>query len=307
MKFYVAITDKHWFDFLTEKEPDEVNFWRPRSTSQFRALEPGGLFLFKLHSPDDYIVGGGFFLKHSVLPLSLAWDAFETKNGVATLDDFRERIWSLRGDRDYDPEIGCTVLLSPFFWEPRDWIPVPENWRGNIVRGKTYSTSEPIGKRLWGQVQERLDREVRFDARDELIISESARYGSEFLTRARLGQGSFRVLVTEAYLKRCSITGERTLPVLQAVHIKPYSVSGPHKVRNGILLRSDLHILFDNGYLTITPEKRVEVSRRIKEEFENGRDYYAFHGRRLLVLPRSENERPADEFLTWHNENAYLG
>src|SRR5215211_3132406 len=77
-----------------------------------------------------------------------------------------------------------------------------------------------------------------------------ARYGSEFLTRTRLGQGAFRVLVTEAYTRRCAVTGERTLPALEAAHIQPFSKLGPHLTTNGLLLRSDLHKLFDLGYLS---------------------------------------------------------
>ena len=83
------------------------------------------------------------------------------------------------------------------------------------------------------------------------LVSYAARYGAEYLTRARIGQGAFRVLVTDAYQRRCAISGERTLPVLQASHIRPYSDEGPHHVANGILLRSDLHTLFDRGYITV--------------------------------------------------------
>jgi len=53
--------------------------------------------------------------------------------------------------------------------------------------------------------------------------------------------------VTDAYTRRCAITGEKTLPALQAGHIRPHAKSGPHEIRNGLLLRSDLHNLFDLG------------------------------------------------------------
>jgi putative restriction endonuclease len=56
----------------------------------------------------------------------------------------------------------------------------------------------------------------------------------------------------------------------------------------------------------VTPDLRFEVSRRIKEEFENGRDYYALHGREVHV-PAGLTARPAAAMLTWHNENRYLG
>lgn len=65
------------------------------------------------------------------------------------------------------------------------------------------------------------------------------------------------------------------MPVLNAAHIKPYAEDGPHEVRNGLLLREDLHTLFDRGYMTITKDYRVEVSKRIKEDYGNGKEYYA--------------------------------
>ena len=139
------------------------------------------------------------------------------------------------------------------------------------------------------------------------IVSEisSPQYGNPILTKVRLGQGAFRVLVTDAYQRRCSITGEKTLPVLEAAHVKPYAQSGPHALSNGILLRSDMHKLFDTGYLTITNDLKVEVSPRIREEFQNGKEYYQYHGSSLLYLPPQYDKRPEASFIDWHNNNVY--
>jgi len=82
--------------------------------------------------------------------------------------------------------------------------------------------------------------------------------------------------------------------------------SGQHIVSNGILMRRDLHALFDRGYITITPSMNVEVSRRIKEEFENGRDYYRLHGNTIRV-PANPANVPSREYLDWHNSNIYRG
>lgn len=73
------------------------------------------------------------------------------------------------------------------------------------------------------------------------------RYGTPVTILPRLGQGTFRIVVTDAYERQCAVTGERTLPVLEAAHVRPYGRSGPHDPRNGLLLRSDLHTLFDRG------------------------------------------------------------
>jgi len=87
----------------------------------------------------------------------------------------------------------------------------------------------------------------------------------------------------------------------------PFSQGGPHEVSNGILLRSDFHRLLDAGYITITPEYRVEVSKKLKEDFANGKTYYPYHGKPLIVLPESPDERPLKDYLIWHNENVFNG
>ena len=305
MKIWVGVTDKGWFEHLSRLAPDEVNFWQPSSSRTFRVLQPGEPFLFKLHSPDNFVVGGGYFVRYSALPASLAWDAFERKNGVDSLEALRERVRQYRrGDQSIDPVIGCNVLVEPFFF-PRDrWIPVPASWSGNIVQGKSYDTSTLEGGALWRAVAEATMLEDTLSVRipEEPITQ---RFGAEFLTRGRLGQGAFRVLVTDAYQRRCAVTGEKTLPVLEAAHIKPYAVEGPHRVSNGILLRSDLHKLFDLGYLTVTPELHLEVSPRLREEWQNGREYYAHHGQKLRFVPSDTPSHPAAEFLRWHNENRF--
>ena len=103
------------------------------------------------------------------------------------------------------------------------------------------------------------------------------------------------------------MTGERTLPALEAVHIQRYSKNGPHRVDNGLLLRSDLHHLFDLGYLTLTNDYVIEVSGRIKAEYENGRDYYALDGRPLAVIPSAAEDRPSQLFLEWHRNTLFRG
>jgi putative restriction endonuclease len=300
MKLFVGVTNNEWFRFLAERKPDEVNFWRPRSQMDFKALQTGDLFLFKLHAPLDFIAGGGVFVRHTFLPLPLAWQAFGEKNGVPDFETFERRILEHRTPTELIRQLGCTILVEPFFWPRESWIPVPIDWSKNIVTGKGYSVSTPVGAALWTEVRSRLGTGIASPA--TLGAAEvSDRYGAPTTIRPRLGQGAFRVEVTDAYSRRCAITGEKTLPALEAGHIRPYSKEGPHEVRNGLLLRSDLHNLFDLGYLTVTLDFKVEVSRRIREEFENGRHYYALHGKRLEVLPAEESALPGREFLEWHH------
>lgn len=144
--------------------------------------------------------------------------------------------------------------------------------------------------------------------KSQLVLEEpETEYTKKYLTKVRLGQGAFRVQLTDAYYRKCSISAEKTLPALEAAHIKSFSESGPHYLSNGILLRADLHKLFDTGYITITDKYKVEVSKKIKEEFENGREYYKYHGHDLLILPNRLSDRPDIKYIEWHNNNIYNG
>jgi putative restriction endonuclease len=301
----VAVTDGDWFEHLRRRPHiAEVNFWAP-SGATFKALEPGELFLFKLHAPRNFIVGGGVFAHATVLPCSLAWAAFGEANGAGSLEEMRRRIARYRRTDPFDRsdfQIGCRILTQPFFLEERDWTPVPSSWSKNIVTFKTYSIDEPEGRQLWETAQDLAQGGAQLG-----LAEAAARYGEPRLVPPRLGQGAFRVLITDLYRRRCAITGERTLPALDAAHIRPYGPEqGEHSPRNGLLLRRDIHSLFDAGYVTVTPSYHFEVSRRIKEEFENGRAYYAMHGT-SIALPDAQELRPDPSALVWHNENCYRG
>jgi putative restriction endonuclease len=72
-----------------------VNFWQPSGTSNFAAIQPGELFLFRLKSPRNAIGGYGVFSYASRLRISLAWEAFGIKNGAASFEDMRRRVGRL--------------------------------------------------------------------------------------------------------------------------------------------------------------------------------------------------------------------
>ncbi len=313
MRIYVGVTDPDWFRMLADLRPEEVNFWQPGGKQAFRALRSNELFLFKLHSPIDRIVGGGFFVRQSFLPVSLAWEAFGRGNGANDVSELKRRLYRYRRTdpgAEPDPSIGCIVIAEPFFFPQDQWIPAPESWKKNIVQGKTYDTETSEGWQLLRDVEQRLHASQGDVATPTEMVLEGSgdeRFGTQRLITPRLGQGAFRVVVMEAYQRRCAITGEKTLPVLDASHIKPYALEGPHSVANGVFLRQDFHTLFDRGYVTINEDFRVEISRRIKEDFGNGREYYAIHGKPLAILPKAYGERPAREYLRWHNEAVYLG
>jgi putative restriction endonuclease len=306
MKLWVGVTDNDWYRFLSQlPNVDEVNFWQPGGSSQFRALQPGELFLFKLHAPQNFIAGGGFFAHSSLLPVSLAWEAFEQKNGAATFQEMRSKIVQYRSATDphEDFKIGCIILQHSFFLPRTDWVPVPIDFSLNIVQGKTYDLDSRTGKELWDAVQMRAQSRpaVQLQVRDGQVT-----WSNPVLVRQRLGQGAFRILVTDTYQRRCAVTQEKALPALEAAHIRPVTQEGKHRLDNGLLLRSDVHKLFDAGYVTITPDYKFRASRKLKDDFNNGEDYFRFDDSPIW-LPRESDCRPKREFLEWHSDTIFRG
>jgi putative restriction endonuclease len=313
MRAFIGVTDNDWFRFLRSQPGiDEVNFWQPSGGSAFRALTEGQPFLFKLHYPENFVVGGGFFAHFSLVPAQLAWEAFGVKNGAADLAQLLLLLAKRRhapiGPQE-DPDIGCIILVDPFFFDEADWIPAPTDFSPNIVRGKGYDLTQSPGRELWNEVLARRattvarERPGRTGTNDEL--SDKPMFGDPVLVKQRLGQGSFRVLITDLYQRRCAVTGERALPVLQAAHIKPVTQEGLHRTNNGLLLRSDVHTLFDRGYVTITPDRRFRVSTRLKKDFNNGEEYRKFVDRELWV-PATAEDRPDPKLLEWHADTVFL-
>jgi len=305
MKFWVGVTDNGWFNYLSNLQVDEVNFWQPRGKVTFTSLQAGDLFLFKLKKPFNHIAGGAYFVKSTSLPLSIAWETFGEKNGANSRGNFESMIRKFSIDTHArDPEIGCTVLTSPFFW-PRDlWISDPDGFASNIVRGRYYDSEKPEDYRLWSEISLRLTNTNQYIN----MVAEDIpmnRFGNPVLVKPRLGQSAFRVVVTDAYRRKCALTGESTLPVLEAAHILPFAEQGPNDVSNGMLLRSDFHKLFDLGMITVTPDYKIEISTRIREEYYNGKAYYRLHGQQIPNLPEKIADRPSKEFLRWHNDSRF--
>jgi len=303
MSIYVYPTDDRWFQFLRSRGPfDEVNFWQPGGSTEFRALEPGDLFLFRLKSPVNKIAGGGAFVHATLFPISGAWDAFGEKNGVSSFQELFSAISRYRSRNGAtqptaDTAIGCIVLQRPFFLTECDWISTPSDYHLNLVQGKRFPLESETGRSLfeWGSLHLAL--------RTSGVAEDTAApmYGEPTLIHQRLGQGAFRLIVSDAYSKRCAVTGERTLPVLEAAHIKPVACGGEHRIDNGLLLRSDLHTLFDLGYATVTPSGEFRVSPKLKETWMNGRVYYELD-RLLIRRPSLEDQYPSRLFLEWHND-----
>jgi putative restriction endonuclease len=187
----------------------------------------------------------------------------------------QSRISNIRARIRYDQgtgseEIGCIQLISPLFFSRDEWIPQPTDWKPRIQTPVRVDLAVGEGRRIWDSC---LAKAAAFQASTPLVVPSSVetlgRYGDPRLVQPRLGQATFRIAVLDAYRRACAVTGEHSLPAIEAAHIRSCAQDGPHEIRNGLLLRADLHRLFDTGYITVTPELCLEVSptasRRVQQ------------------------------------------
>jgi len=303
---YVGVTDDQWYHFLAARpEITEVNFWRPKDVRRFSALSGGEPFFFKTHSPQNRIVGGGIFAAFELLPVSLAWDIYREANGVSSLEEMRALITSYRDEPirpDDDPFIGCILVRDVTFFPESGIMDPPPRFAASIMQGKGYDLlAEPDVSYFSGLLARVLRVEIDTS---EPWHHAGPMFGDPRLARQRLGQRAFQAVVLKAYHSRCAITGTKIWPALQAAHIRPVTEGGEHRLDNGLLLRSDVHTMFDRGYLAVDPSYQLRVSPRLREEFGNGEHFYARAGE-VIALPDKKMDRPQRDFLEWHIEEVF--
>lgn len=304
MQLFISNTDYDWYNLLKNQNFDEVNFWRPGS-SVFKALMPGELFLFKLKQPYNAIVGGGFFTNYSSVPIEVAWDSFGLKNGTSSEEAFFERLKKYRESNRINPDIpsvGCIILSNPFFLEKEEWIKSPMDWAPSIVVGKRYSSNDcSEGERVFREVNNVI-------VNKGILIPNLSNQTTEstVINKQTLGYGAFRIMIADAYFWRCAISNESAYPVLQATYIRPLSKQGQSVISNGLLLRSDLKALYNAGYITITSDYIVLVSKKLKKHFGDFTQYHKLHERKLLSIPAIEKNLPNIKNLEWHYNNVFL-
>lgn len=315
MRGYWYPTDPEWFRFLRD-EPgiSEVNFWRPRAR-RFLAIPEGAPLIFKLRGKD--VVGGfGIFKQYVELSILGAWDSFKRANGASDRDGLRRMIAERRHEpverTPWSSKIGCIMLWSPVFFEDARLIRRAADWRVQGAQGgATFSLAEGEGRRVWEECQIWASvRPMPRLATESILADAVPSRGPAYPRESRPGQRIFRASLIAAYGGACAITNEHSLPVLDAAHIRPHADDGPDHVSNGLLIRTDLHRLFEDGYVTVTPEHHFEVSRALRAEFENGRVYYSLrdelHGKQIR-LPARRQDWPSSAALEWHSRERFLG
>jgi putative restriction endonuclease len=314
-QLFVANTDSAWFDYLSTRATngivDEVNFWQPKSQKPMISLLPGAPVLFRLKAPHRAIAGFGFFAHFGVIDLDAAWATFGWKNGDPDRMRFFQRIGGYRRLDLLDPKtarlpLGSTVLREAHFWPRERWIPwgTDEGWHDNIVQGATVRDPAIADRLREAMYTEMREAPGDFSDHFELVAVDDREVRMREVA-IREGQGSFRLRLLSAYEGQCAITGEHTIPVLDAAHIQPYLGAKSNHLQNGLVLTKEFHALFDAGYVGITPDYEVRVSDRLREEFRNGHRYYPFDGKSLVRTPTDSGCKPSRDALAWHMTNRF--
>ena len=146
-----------------------------------------------------------------------------------------------------------------------------------------------------------LPGEVDDNAFDPSNIEDARKRISRMIAQ-RHGQRAFRNNLFDAYGGRCAITGCEVPDVLEAAHILPYRGEETNKVKNGLLLRADVHTLFDCGLIAVDEVKMTVLVAPALQDSE----YWAFHGQKLR-LPPDARRNPSTEALKMQREEFLSG
>lgn len=138
-------------------------------------------------------------------------------------------------------------------------------------------------------------RQIQNQSTDFEILQEP-RNEKYRLANTRDGQSEFKGKILRAYNNCCCVTGETIPELLEAAHIQDYKNRQSNHVQNGLLLRVDIHRLFDNGLIFIDKNYIIHISNQITTQH-----YRQFHGR-TITLPLLINDRPSTTALELRRE-----
>lgn len=237
--------------------------------------------------------------------LPLAWFAEEGTS--------RKNKHSVSGHRGGPWSAFCDVIVNGFVAD-LNYSPYPdENQKDGMLLGVTRIHFEDedrssIFKVEWNPHGSEVFTESKFKSPRFVVppesvyvppkkkVGESARQ-----VRDRPGQVAFRRKLKSVYGNRCCLSGCSVTEALEGAHIDPYKAPASDNIRNGLLLRSDLHTLFDRHLIAIDPgTMRVHVSKRARGEA----GYDEWHGVKIR-MPDEPTHQPDQGALRRHWQNKH--
>ncbi|MEP2446582.1 MAG: HNH endonuclease [Balneola sp.] len=301
----IGTTDQDWFEYLRDLNKDIklslINFWTPTPWN-FKALEKGDRFYFMLKSPIRKIGGYGIFERYEENLPSEAWEKYLQSNGASALNELLNRVDKYAGKNSIEyqkgniDKIGSIILTDPVFFDDSDFFDPHAfgfEYSKHIVKFKTFDSD----------FTHSLNHNINFtkeETNDYQLIDENIPIDKELIEKKkRESQSLFRKQLLKAYDYKCAVSRETSVEVLEACHIQPYKNNDSNHIQNGLLLRADLHILFDKGFIYIDEDYRIWISSTLNSKF-----YNSYHGRHIH-LPNNESDKPSKLALKHHKENMF--
>lgn len=287
--FTIAVTDRDWYEYQKRNGfINRINFWTPKVWKV--AITPGTNVVFKLKKTNnmfgDEIGGYGRFVEYKTQSLDQSWKEFGRRNGCDTKEEYVAKL--TKGKGNAFTVCGCMVLDDVvFFDEFKRLSDYGLSFALNIVTYKNeYSTFPDFGQQ----------KVVSSQSSFSLVIPTKKGKKMQSITE-RVGQGQFHSDVSTAYNHRCCITGESTPELLQAAHIQDYINKESNHIQNGLLLRIDIHKLFDSGLLYIDQNYHVHVSSLVTSP------EYRYLDNHLISLPNNPSEYPSKAALQFKEKS----
>jgi putative restriction endonuclease len=156
---------------------------------------------------------------------------------------------------------------------------------------KAVPVIDPVSDVLEAMASAAVDQETAADA-GALDDDYDARLRVYRQIVSRRGQSGFRAALLEAYRGRCAVTGCDAAVALEGAHLHPYRGPESNTVTNGLLLRADIHTLFDLGLLAPDPVTRTIVVSKLLAGTQ-----YAALSTLQLADPVAVSQRPNQETL----------
>lgn len=318
---YIINTDPHWFSFVFSRGLKNPVFWRKRPSSPNRAaVVPGNPIFFRVtHSNPPVISAHGVLAGVHVSTLTEAFRLYDHRLGYPTMEEMinSSATWTSGvrlqpGTRIYCMEISNFQVVKDIRTDTElEGLGIDFDHR-HVVTGKELDAVQTTALLNYAQLMEErpvgslvsfIDHNITSDAVDEFNPqnTQDAREKIARLVAKRRGQPEFRKKLLAAYSSRCAITGCDAVAALEAAHIVPYR--GPHTnhVTNGLLLRADLHTLFDLGLIAIDSDTMTVIVHPDLAATE----YKSIAGK-PIALPKNRQQRPNKEALDMHRREAGL-
>lgn len=248
----------------------------------------------------QYIIGGGYFLCHTIIDIESCWNQFGVRSGYLTYQEFLKRAKEFEADIS-DP-LNCYLCNGSFIFIKDKIIEIPYEVKINLDRKSRalVSANEPFGLFLKKVSLQRRVEQLSVNSNDSTW---PGIYYKATMHKSRSMAAQFKARMLSIYDFKCAITGCTVGSVLSIAHIKTLYDDRYLMPDNALILRSDIHMLFSKGFITAYYDNDdtvlIRVSKRIKMDVD---PMYKFLDGAKLTLPENREYWPNKEYLTWHNQ-----